>query len=138
MLVHFKKRPRYKVSAPLTSIIDIVFLLLIYFLLTTNYMVDEGITVKLPKAQASAPQVLRELVVYIDEDGQTWVDKDRVPEKSLFSEVKERLSLRENKSVTIRADKGLVLDKAVHVMDMVKAAGAGKLSLATEKRGDGN
>ena len=133
MLVHFHKRPSYKVSAPLTSIIDIVFLLLIYFLLTTNYMVDEGITVRLPKAQASTPQVQRELVVYIDETGQTWVDADLVPEKHLFSEVKKRLSLIENKSVIIRADKQLVLDKAVHVMDMVKAAGARKLCLATEK-----
>lgn len=135
MIAHVHKRPKYKVSAPLTSIIDIVFLLLIYFLLTTNYMVDEGITVRLPKAQASAPQVQRELVVYIDEYGQTWVDKDSVSEDRLFTEVKARLAQRDNKSVIIRADRDLVLDKAVHVMDLVKAAGAGKLCLATEKRG---
>jgi len=56
MLVHRRKRPRYTVQAPLTSLIDIVFLLLVYFLLTTNFMVDEGIDIKLPQAEASKPQ----------------------------------------------------------------------------------
>ena len=44
----FRKRERhfYQLQAPLTSLIDIVFLLLIYFLLTTNFMVDEGIKIK--------------------------------------------------------------------------------------------
>ncbi|XPV76839.1 MAG: ExbD/TolR family protein [Desulfovibrio sp.] len=135
MIVHFHKRSRYKITTPLTSIVDIVFLLLIYFLLTTNYMVDEGINVRLPKAQASTPQVQRELVVYIDGTGQTWVDKDPVAENKVYAEVKKRLAGLQNKSVIIRADKELVLDKAVRVMDMVKAAGAAKLCLATEKNG---
>jgi len=63
MLVHRKKRPRYQIQAPLTSLIDIVFLLLIYFLLTTNFMVDEGIKIKLPQAKASAPQTEQEITI---------------------------------------------------------------------------
>ena len=65
MLVHRKKRPRYQIQAPLTSLIDIVFMLLIYFLLTTNFMVDEGIKIKLPQARASAPQITEEITVYM-------------------------------------------------------------------------
>ena len=56
MLVHPRRRDPIEVQVPLTSLIDIVFLLLIYFLLTTNFMVDEGIKIKLPQARASAPQ----------------------------------------------------------------------------------
>ena len=48
MLVHHRERARYGVQIPLTPLIDIVFMLLIYFLLTTNFMVDEGIKIKLP------------------------------------------------------------------------------------------
>jgi biopolymer transport protein ExbD len=46
-----RPRRRSSVQMPLTSLIDIVFLLLIYFLLTTNFMVDEGIKIKLPEAR---------------------------------------------------------------------------------------
>jgi len=45
MLVHRKKRARYAVQPPLTALIDIVFLLLVYFLLTTNFIVEEGIDI---------------------------------------------------------------------------------------------
>jgi len=56
MLVRSKQREAYKVQMPLTSLIDIVFLLLIYFLLTTNFLVEEGIKIKLPQARASSPR----------------------------------------------------------------------------------
>lgn len=69
MLVHRRKKERVQVQAPLISLIDIVFLLLIYFLLTTNFMVGEGIKIKLPQAGASAPQTEEVITVYVDEHG---------------------------------------------------------------------
>jgi biopolymer transport protein ExbD len=111
-------------------------MLLIYFLLTTNFLVDEGIKVQLPQADASSPQVHKELVVFVDGQGQTWIGQERVPEAQLFSEIKTALAQRERKEVIIKADRSLVLNKAVRVMDMVKAAGAEKMSLATEKHGE--
>lgn len=137
MIVHFKKRRPYTVKVPLASLIDIVFLLLIYFLLTTNFIVDEGIKIRLPKADASSPQVKRELVISVQEDGTIQVGSETVAEAHLFSAVREKLRDRENRTVIIRADKGLVLEKAVRVMDLVKAAGAERLCLATEKTGKG-
>ena len=101
MLVQRKKRLRYQIQAPLTSLIDIVFMLLIYFLLTTNFMVDEGIKVKLPQAKAAAPQTQQEITVYVDKDGRAFLFKKQMSK--------------------------------VKIMDLVKAAGAGRLCLATEK-----
>jgi len=133
MIAHLHKRPRYKVKAPLTSLIDIVFLLLVYFLLTTNFIVDEAISIRLPKADASTPQVQRELVIFVDELGQAWIGTKLVPDGKLFASVSKDLASRDNKTVVIRADKRLMLDRAVRVMDVAKAAGAHKLCLATEK-----
>jgi biopolymer transport protein ExbD len=133
MIAHFHERPRYKVKAPLTSLIDIVFLLLVYFLLTTNFIVDEAISIRLPKADASTPQVQRELVIFVDELGQAWIGTEHVPDGKLFDSVSGNLASRDNKTVVIRADKRLILDRAVRVMDVAKAAGARKLCLATEK-----
>jgi len=73
-MLKFKKRTnRYQIQAPLTSLIDIVFLLLIYFLLTTNFIVEEGIKIKLPQATASAPQIKQEITVFVDKEApRTW------------------------------------------------------------------
>ncbi len=133
MLVHRKKRPRYQVQAPLTSLIDIVFLLLIYFLLTTNFMVDEGIKIKLPQAEASAPQTQQEITIYVDKDGRAFLGNQEVPLGNLFKRLKEMIGGNEDKLVVIKADRSVVINKAVKVMDVAKAAGAGRLCLATEK-----
>jgi biopolymer transport protein ExbD len=133
MLVHRKKRPRYTVTVPLTALIDIVFLLLIYFLLTTNFMVDEGIKIKLPQARAAAPQTEETITVYVDQQGRAFLGTEELSTARLFDRLKEMIGNRENKLVVIRADRAVVLNKAVKVMDIAKAAGAGRLCLATEK-----
>jgi biopolymer transport protein ExbD len=131
----FKKRERhyYQLQAPLTSLIDIVFLLLIYFLLTTNFMVDEGIKIKLPKANATSPQTQKEITIVVDQTGRAFLENQEVPFNELFGVLKRRLQGKTDGLVVIRADRGIVLDKAVRVMDVAKAAGAGRLVLATEK-----
>ena len=133
MLVHPKRRPRMGVQVPLTSLIDIVFLLLIYFLLTTNFMVEEGIKIKLPQAKASTPQVEEVITVYVDRQGRAFLGTREVSMAALFDGLKEMIGSKEDKLVVVRADRAVILNKAVKVMDVAKAAGAGRLCLATEK-----
>jgi len=133
MLVHPKRRDPIKVQVPLTSLIDIVFLLLIYFLLTTNFLVDEGIKIKLPQARAAAPQTEEVITVYVDLQGRAFLGTEEVSIARLFDRLKEKIGSRENKLVVIRADRAVILNKAVKVMDVAKAAGAHRLCLATEK-----
>ncbi|OEU49482.1 MAG: biopolymer transporter ExbD [Desulfobacterales bacterium C00003060] len=133
MLVHPKRRDRIKIQMPLTSLIDIVFLLLIYFLLTTNFMVEEGIKIKLPQAKAAAPQTEEVITVYVDQQGRAFLGNEEVSVPRLFDRIKEMIGGQENKLVVIKADRAVILNKAIKVMDVVKAAGAGRLCLATEK-----
>lgn len=128
-----RKRKRYGIQAPLTSLIDIVFLLLIYFLLTTNFMVDEGIKIKLPQAKAAAPQTQQEITIYVDKDGRAYLMNKETPLNILFLELKKMIGGQKDRLVVIRADRAVILNKAVRVMDLAKAAGAGRLCLATEK-----
>jgi biopolymer transport protein ExbD len=133
-MLKFKKRTnRYQIQAPLTSLIDIVFLLLIYFLLTTNFIVEEGIKIKLPQATASAPQIKQEITVFVDKEGTAYMADQKVPMDQLYTRLKEKIGNDPDRLVIIKADKTVILNKAVKVMDIAKAAGAARLSLATEK-----
>ena len=134
MLFQKRERRYYQLQAPLTSLIDIVFLLLIYFLLTTNFMVDEGIAVKLPQAKATAPQIDKEITIYVDSAGIVYIKDQIVPLNLLFEAIRTRLGGSTDLPVVIKADRSVILDKAVNVMDIAKAAGAGKLVLATERK----
>lgn len=133
MIVHRRKRQPYMVQAPMTSLIDVVFLLLIYFLLTTNFMIEEGISVKLPEAAASRPQTEAEITLSVDAEGHAYLGREQLPLDALFERLKTMLHGRPERPVILKADKSVVLDKAVRVMDVAKAAGAARLVLATEK-----
>jgi biopolymer transport protein ExbD len=133
MRAYYRKRASYQIQMPLTSLIDIVFLLLIYFLLTTNFMVDEGIKIKLPQAKASAPQIEKVITVYVDREGGAFLGNQKIPLGDLFERLKEMIGEQKDKLVVVKADRAVVLNKAVKVMDVVKAAGAARLCLATEK-----
>ena len=128
-----KQRTRYGVQVPLTSLIDIVFLLLIYFLLTTNFMVEQGIDVNLPKAKASAAQKHQEVTVYIDREGCVYLGKTKIEFNDLFDRLQERIQETPNGLVVIKADRSVSVDRAVQLMDMARSAGAGRLFLATAR-----
>lgn len=133
MLVHRHKKPRYGIQMPLTPLIDIVFLLLIYFMLTTNFMVDEGIKIALPQARASAPQTRQEITIYVDREGRTFLAEQEIPLDRLFQKLKELINGHPDRLVVVKADRSVILNQAVKVMDLAKAAGAASLCLATEK-----
>jgi biopolymer transport protein ExbD len=128
-----RKKTPYQIQTPLTSLIDIVFMLLVFFLLTTNFLVDEGISIKLPQAKASSPQTRQEITVYVDRQGRTYIADQAVPLNQLFKRLKHLIAGAPDRLVVVKADRGVILDKAVRVMDLAKAAGAGRLCLATEK-----
>jgi biopolymer transport protein ExbD len=106
---------------------------LIYFLLTTNFMVEEGIKIKLPQAKAAAPQTEEVVTVYVDQEGRAFLGNEEISLAALFDRLKDTIKDQDNKLVVIRADRAVILNKAVKVMDIAKAAGAGRLCLATEK-----
>lgn len=135
MLVHQKRKPRYQIEMPLTSLIDIVFMLLIYFMLTANFIVEEGIAIKLPQADQSAAQeeVSEEITVFVNSAGGTYIGGEPVPESELMATLQKMIGDQPDRLVIIKADRTVVLNSAVRVMDIAKSAGAGRLCIATEK-----
>ncbi|MBL0712719.1 MAG: biopolymer transporter ExbD [Desulfosarcina sp.] len=133
MLLHTKRKTRYQMQIPMTPLIDIVFMLLIYFLLTTNFMVDEGIKIKLPQAKAAAPQTEETITIFVDAKGRAFIGEKEVSLALLFDHLKKKIGSKEDELVVVRADRAVILNKAVKIMDIAKAAGAGRLCLATEK-----
>ncbi len=143
MLVHRKAKIGYQIQMPLTSLIDIVFMLLIYFMLTANFIVEEGIDIKLPEAKDSAVQEedsSQDITIYVDKEGKSHIGGKLVEDDELMSTLQKMIDKQENIGtpktdtlVIIKADRTVELNSAVKVMDIAKAAGAGRLYIATEK-----
>lgn len=133
MILPPKRRQRKKVEIPLTPLIDMVFLLLIYFLLTTNFLAEEGIGVNLPQAKASAPHLNEAITVSVDRSGKVFLKDGEISIELLFKTLKGMIDPNSDQLVIVKADREVILNAAVKVMDVAKAAGAARLSLATER-----
>jgi len=129
--LRFPKRKLKEVTPPLTSLIDIVFLLLVFFLLTTNFISDEGIDVSLPQAASSRVQEGERVTIDIDAQGTIfWTGRETNMEE-LGRKLPELVIRDASCVVVVRADRNVVLDRVVAVMDAARTAGVERLCLAT-------
>jgi len=131
-MFRLKRQGRPRVTLPLTALIDIVFLLLIYFLLTSSFITREGLKVELPKAR-SGETIKAPLTVYVDREGEIYFRGQRMSGMALREALYEELTKTSEKRIIIKADRKAPLEAVVSAMDMARLAGAETLSLATEK-----
>ena len=131
-MVEIKYRRKLNASLNMTPMIDIVFLLLIFFLLTTNFITEEGIKVKLPQARSTTAQTQEDITVFISKEGKIFIRNDELNESRLFDRLSALIGNDPHKLVIVKADREIILNKAVKVMDIAKSAGAERLCIATE------
>ncbi len=112
-------RGRNKVSATfsMSSMTDIVFLLLIFFMLTSPVITPEALDLILPKAKGKTTNK-HNLSVSINKELEIFINKDRVSESNLERNLIDRLKDVENPTIILRAEEGVPVEKAVKVMDI--------------------
>lgn len=112
-------RGRNKVSAEfsMSSMTDIVFLLLVFFLLTSPAITPEALDMILPRAKGKTTNV-QKASVSITKEGAYYVNKERVSEYGIEKELKKVLSGQEEPTIILRAEEGVPIEDAVFVMDI--------------------
>ncbi|HET8886324.1 MAG TPA: biopolymer transporter ExbD [Salinimicrobium sp.] len=112
-------RGRNKVSAEfsMSSMTDIVFLLLIFFMLTSPAITPEALDLILPKAKGKTSNV-QNVSVSITKDLEFYIDKDKVSANSIENVLKTRLRGVEEPTIILRAEEGVPIEKAVSIMDI--------------------
>jgi biopolymer transport protein ExbD len=112
-------RGRNKVSPEfsMSSMTDIVFLLLIFFMLTSPVITPEALDLILPKAKGKTTSV-QNVSVSITKDLQFYVDDQRITQSALEGILKTKLAGKEKPTIILRADEGVPIEKAVNVMDI--------------------
>ena len=111
----------------LTPLIDCVFLLLIFFMLTSSFILVPGINVKLPKAVTSQQISIQRVVIVVTSEDIIYFEDKPVTLKELFKILKKKKA----ESVFIKADKDASLGRIVEIWDICKKLGIDKIGIAT-------
>ncbi|RDK84302.1 ExbD/TolR family protein [Marinirhabdus gelatinilytica] len=112
-------RGRNKISPEfsMSSMTDIVFLLLVFFLLTSPAITPDALDLILPKAKGKSTNQ-QKASVSITKDGAYYVNKERVSEYSIEKELQSILAGQEQPTIILRAEEGVPIEDAVFVMDV--------------------
>ena len=123
-------RKRMVIFSPI-SLTDIVLLLLIFFLLTSSFVVQPGIKIKLPKAASGQQDDSDKIFLTVAKNERIFLNQKPINTQDLGVELR-RLLKETPKLVVIRADKDLSLETTIRIVDIAKLAGAERFMIATE------
>ena len=133
-MLDFHNPRQEKKALDLTPMIDVVFLLLIFFMLTSIYA-RPVLPLELPEAESCVPQRNQEIVISIEGDGELTLNQSPVTMDELQTALVQELGREsEEKAVCLAADKSVEFGLAVRVMDVAKKAGAQNISIITREK----
>lgn len=127
-----ERRRKADTNLNIAPLIDIVFLLLIFFVLSSHFISHKGFKVKLPKAVSAQTQKNEQVTVFIDKEGGIYLNDSEINIGQLKSLIRSELNKTNSKTVVIKADEDVPLGLAVKVMDIAKEANADGLVISTK------
>jgi len=117
----------------MTPMLDVVFIMLIFFIVTTSFVKEAGVEINRPRAESTATQGQNSILVAITNNNEIWINQHQVDPRAVRRNV-ERLKAESPESgVIIQADTDSKTGLLVEVMDQVKIAGIENIAIATQK-----
>lgn len=132
-MLEFEKPVAKKTWLDLAPMIDVVFLLLIFFMLTSIY-VKPMMPVSLPESETSIIQEEPEITLGISSDGSLSLNGQNIAIDQLYDQLSPLLLGRLEKNIRLIADKRIQFGLVINVMDIAKQAGADNIAVVTEKK----
>jgi biopolymer transport protein ExbD len=134
----FRKRHRRSENAgiDISPLIDMVFILLIFFMVSTTFVKDMDLDIDRPEAKSAEAADSESIRLYIDKGGDTFLDGEPVRTWMIQSRIRDRLATATTEAVLVVTDETVTSRRLVEVVDQVRLAG-GEVGVATRSEAGG-
>ena len=119
----------------LTPMLDVVFIMLIFFVVTTSFVKESGIEVDRPGAESAQRQERGNILVAIRPNGEIWIDGRRVDVRAVRVNIERLRAEQPESGVVIQGDRNAQLGVLVRVMDQLRLAGVDDMAIAADPGG---
>lgn len=116
----------------ISPLIDVVFILLIFFAVSTTFVKDMQVELERPNAQSSAVSSTKSIRIYVDRSGTIYMDEQTVNPWMVQTLVKDALAVSSSSTVLVVADRLTSTERLIEVVDQATLAGATEVGVATE------
>ncbi|RUO47294.1 biopolymer transporter ExbD [Pseudidiomarina aquimaris] len=117
----------------MTPMLDVVFIMLIFFIVTATFVKEAGIDVNRPDAATAVQKDRANILVAISETGEIWINKRQVDVRAVQANIERLYAENPQGSVVIQADKLATTETLIKVMDAARAAGVFDVSIAAQE-----
>ncbi|AZQ85028.1 MAG: biopolymer transporter ExbD [Cognaticolwellia sp.] len=117
----------------MTPMLDVVFILLIFFIVTASFVKESGIEVNRPEAATAVKKERANILVAISDKGEIWINKRRIDVRAVQANIERLKAENPQGTVVIQADKKATTDILIKVMDSARAAGVYDVSIAAQE-----
>jgi len=132
--MEFEGRARIKSHLDIAPLIDIVFLLLVFFMLTSTFIVPEAIELELPESSSANVTDVRPIIVAMDKDAQLSLNGEPIELNQLKNEIGSLLKDDASAAITLKTDTNTAVQQLLKVMDEIRLAGGSNVALATSQK----
>ncbi|MBV7298112.1 ExbD/TolR family protein [Enterovibrio paralichthyis] len=129
-----QQKPREDAQVDLTSMLDIVFIMLIFFIVTSSFVRESGVDVNRPAASNTSMQAATSIYVAITDSNDIYIDKARIDVERIEATLSRLSSEQPDAALVIQADKHAYSGTVVQVIDAAKGAGISRIALAAEPK----
>jgi len=130
----FEGRARIHSHLDIAPLIDIVFLLLVFFMLTSTFIVPEAIELELPESTSANVTDTQPIIVAMDKKTQLSLNGERIELKQLRKAIEALLKQDKTSAITLKTDAHTEVQQLLQVMDEIRLAGGSNVALATSKK----
>jgi biopolymer transport protein ExbD len=130
--MNFRTDRKVMTGIGMISLTDIVLLLLIFFLLSSTFILQPGIKVTLPRSTTHEASEEESVIITIRQDGSIFLNNMLVPNEKLAFELNKLLGEEADRMIVIQAHHTITIEQTVKVMDIVKSVGGRKFLIATQ------
>ena len=127
-----KKAEEQAGEIDLTPMLDVVFILLIFFIVTSVFIKEAGIEVSKPLASTSEPRQGDLILIAVNQAGDIWIDGEQIDPRFIRSRFELRLQEAPNSSVVIQADQGANNEYVMMIMAAARESSITDISISTE------
>ena len=118
----------------MTPMLDIVFIMLIFFIVTATFVKESGIDVTRPDAETAVKQSRVGILIAIRDNNEVWINRRQVDLAAVRANVERLHAENPQGGAVIQADKNAQTGTLVEIMDQVRLAGVGSISIAAEEK----
>ena len=130
---HSRRQSGAVAEINMTPLVDMVFILLIFFIVTASFVKETGVDVSRPSAKTAVKKELANILISITPNGEVWMDKRQVDRRAVRANVERMHAENPEGSVIILADKEAKTGLLIEVMDQARLAGVANVSIAAQR-----